>query len=108
MRRPGGYAIIVDPDRPTVEYDTVGCAHCGAPIFVKPNTLATIYLRSRILPSGLILWEETPGAGCFKCGMRAICLRCEALGVCRPFERWLDEQEGTKRPDQVSLVLGGV
>lgn len=104
MRRADGYATILDPDAstPLVERDTVRCAHCGAIIHVKPNTLATIYLISRITAAGLIVTEEVPGAGCWPCDA-PVCLTCHARGTCRSLERWLDEQEGTKRPDAVSV-----
>lgn len=104
MRRPDGYVTIFDPDARTglIEHDTAQCCHCGGHIAVKPGTASTIYLVSHITPAGLIVTEEEPGAGCWVCG-KPVCLPCHDLGVCRPLERWLDEQEGTKRPDQVSV-----
>ena len=103
MRRPQGYATFSHPDAPLVEFDTITCAHCGAVVFIKPNTLATVYLLQHLTPTGLIVWTEAPGAGCHLCGGAPICLPCHDRGTCRPLERWLDEQEGTKRADQVTV-----
>lgn len=93
MLRPKGYAQIIDPDRPLVEYDTVACSHCSAAIFVKPNTVSTVYLILSPGPGGILIWREEPGAGCWKCGGRAICLACYAKGTCRPLAWWLEQQE---------------
>src|ERR1043166_363694 len=35
MRNPGGYACIVEPDRPARECDTFTCAHCNRVTHVK-------------------------------------------------------------------------
>jgi hypothetical protein len=104
VRRADGYATIFQPAAPTLEYDTVQCCHCGGVIRTKPSTLSTVYLVSTLTPAGLIVTTEAPGAGCFKCA-KPVCLACYALGTCRPLERWLDEQEGRKRPDQI--LFGG-
>lgn len=96
MIAPAGYAQIVDPDRPLVEYDTAVCCHCSAIIFTKPNTLSTVYLLPRVT-AGVFHWVEEPGAGCWKCGGRAVCLACYAKGICVPLERWLEQQEQVNR-----------
>lgn len=93
MLRAGGYATIVDPDRPLAEFDTCSCCHCSAAIFVKPGTAATTYLVASHTPAGLLIWSEVPGAACWKCGCQPICLACEALGVCLPLERQLEQME---------------
>lgn len=92
MLRPQGYATVVDPDRPVVEYDTVQCAHCGCVIFTKPASVSTVFLIQRIV-HGLIVWVEEPGAACWTCGQKPVCLPCHARGTCLPLERWLDQQE---------------
>lgn len=93
MLRPQGYAQVVDPDRPLVEYDTTQCCHCGRVIFTKAGTVSTVYLIQRQLPSGLLVWEEEAGAGCWTCGGKPVCLPCHDRGVCLPLEKWLDYQE---------------
>lgn len=100
MRPRSGYAQIVDPDRPVWERDTVSCGHCNKLIFVKPGSGLTVYLITH--RDGRV--TEEAGAFCRLC-MKPVCLTCHDHGLCRPFERWLDEQEGTKRPDQVSISL---
>ena len=92
MLRPQGYATIVDPDALLVEYDTVTCCHCGKIVFTKPGTVSTVYLIQH-LSAGVIYWTEEPGAGCFTCGGKPICLPCHDRGTCLPLERWLDQQE---------------
>ena len=92
MRNPGGYAVIVDPTQPLVEYDTVSCCHCGKVIFVKPGTASTVFLIWNNLAR---LWQEEPGASCYHC-MKPVCLRCHDLGTCLPLERWLEQQEGRR------------
>jgi hypothetical protein len=95
MRRAGGYAQIIDPDRPLAEYDTISCAHCGTVVFTKPNTLSTTFLIQRFI-DGLFRWVEEPGAGCRLC-MKPICLRCHDKGSCTPLEKWLETMETAGR-----------
>lgn len=73
-RRPGGYAVIFDPDAPggKIETDTLTCGHCCAIVHVGTD----------------------PGGGCYQCG-QPICGQCADAGVCLPFEAWLDKSEGT-------------
>lgn len=92
MRGTHGYATLVDPDRPTQEWDVVSCVHCGKQIFVKPGTASTVYLIPTRTP-GLFL--EEPGASCFCC-MRPVCLPCYDLGTCTPLERRLAQMEGRR------------
>lgn len=93
MRRPGGYAVVVDPDRPLVERDTIGCGHCQAIVFVKPGTGATTYL---IFEPQTWRWREEPGAFCRVC-MRPICLACHGVGRCTPWERRMARAEARAR-----------
>ena len=90
--RPSGYAQVVDPDQPLVEFDTVMCGHCGAHIRVKPGTVSTVYL---IFDPQAWRYTEVAGAGCRMC-MRPVCLRCHALGSCLPLERWLATVEASR------------
>lgn len=98
MLKPKGYATIIDPYAPMLKYDTASCAHCHGVIFVKPNTLSRVYLIS-VAPG---VWKEEDGASCYKCGPeKPICLSCCEKGTCTPFEKWLDEIEGTIRKDRI-------
>jgi hypothetical protein len=95
MRRAQGYATITSPEGPVVERDTVQCGHCQRIIFVKPGTVATVYL---ILGSNG-RWREEPGAGCALC-RRPVCLSCYTIGTCTPWEDMLAQAEGhpSRRP----------
>lgn len=84
MLRAGGYATVVDPSRPLVERDTCSCGHCQAVIFTKPGYGITTYLLPHPHLHGE--WVETPGAFC-RCCMKPVCLRCDSLGRCLPWEK---------------------
>lgn len=77
--RAQGYAILTDPEKPTVERDTYTCGHCNRVVFVPP----------RADPATLGGWC----GGCTK----LICPTCEAkkaqTRACEPFEKWLAQQE---------------
>jgi hypothetical protein len=81
MRRPQGYAIIVSPDAPVKEFDTITCAHCQRIVFLRPT------------PDGKL---QDQGGFCRVC-MRAVCGPCADLGACTPFEKKLEEQERAGR-----------
>lgn len=74
-RRPGGFALIVDPDAPggQTEFDTLACGHCNRVLFPT---------------------EVPAGGGCYQCGT-SLCKACVDAGVCSPFELFLDVHEGT-------------
>jgi len=93
MRKPTGYTVVTDPDAPTVERDTVTCGHCQRVVFVKPGTVATVYL---VLDRATRRWQEEPGALCRVC-MRSICLLCHDDGRCTPWERRLAQMESRDR-----------
>ena len=93
MRRPNGYATIVDPDLPLIEYDTASCCHCSRVIFVKPHTICTVFL---VLDPQTRLWKEEAGAWC-GCCMKPVCLPCHAKGTCTPLEKVLEQYECTAR-----------
>ena len=80
MRNPGGYAIIVDPMtlRGSQELDTFTCVHCNGVVF----------LRAQQAPADA-------GGWCLCC-MKPVCPRC-AGKECRPFMRWVEEQEARGR-----------
>ena len=78
MRNPGGYACIVEPDRPTRECDTFTCAHCNRVTHVKPGARA-----------------EDIGGLCKQC-MGLICPRCVGQ-ACVPFEKKLEAWEARER-----------
>lgn len=92
MRRPQGYATIVDPDRPIVEYDTAVCCHCNKILFIKPGSVSTVYLIQHLTSEGLIFWSEEPGAACWSC-QKPVCLPCHDQGTCLPLDRWLEQTE---------------
>lgn len=92
MRKPGGYAFIVNPDpsavvlddkgaRPerltvgTNEYDTFSCGHCNA----------IRHVRAKERP------EDTGGL-CKQC-MKLICPHCLNTGRCDPLEKKLEMAE---------------
>jgi hypothetical protein len=102
MRSPTGYATIVEPDRPTVERDTITCGHCQRAIFVKPHTAATVYL---ILDRRTLSWREEAGAFCRVC-MRPVCLSCHAHGRCTPWEQLLEASEARERFCQQAGIRG--
>ena len=74
-RRPGGYALILDPAASggQVEADTISCGHCG-----------------RIVHLGL---NEPQGGGCYECG-EPLCQPGVEANVCSPMELYLDAHEG--------------
>jgi hypothetical protein len=83
MRRAQGYATIVDPDKATVERDTVTCAHCNRIVVVQP----------RQDPAEL-------GGVCRLCSSTTpayICPACVTVGSCTPFERRLEAAEKRDR-----------
>ncbi|HEY8926409.1 MAG TPA: hypothetical protein VIU64_18635 [Polyangia bacterium] len=83
MRRPQGYATIVDPDKPTVERDTFTCAHCNCIVTVEPRQD-----------------PATMGGVCRMCSSSSpayICAACVDLGTCVPFERRLEAEESRGR-----------
>lgn len=102
MRSPTGYATVVEPDRPLVEYDTTTCGHCQRVIFTKPGTAATTYL---IVDRRTLQWQEEPGAFCRVC-MRPVCLHCHDLGRCTPWEKMLEASEARDRFCR-SIGIGG-
>lgn len=76
-----GYATIVAPDRPVVEFDTQTCAHCNHVYVVRSSD-----------PTQVV----DIGGGCRVC-QHAICGQCADRGGCTPFERKLDEYEARQR-----------
>ena len=85
MLKPQGYAIIMDPDAPARECDTITCSHCQRIVFVGPKQD----------PSDL-------GGFCRLC-FRHVCGPCADAMVCVPFERQLEIAE---RRDETRRSLG--
>lgn len=88
MLRPGGYSIIVDPDRPTVELDSFTCKHCNRVTFVK----------ARCTPEDL-------GGRCTCCG-GLICKHC-VDGPCDPLEEKLARWEDPTHRRRHIYKMGG-
>jgi hypothetical protein len=78
MRRPGGYAQIVEPDQATSEFDTFTCAHC--------NRVTHVAARQR---------PEDIGGLCKQC-MGLICPGCVGA-PCVPFLKRLEQMEARDR-----------
>lgn len=74
MRREGGYAVITDPERPTVELSTFSCRHCNRVVHVKPKQR-----------------PEDLGGLCKIC-MGLVCSECVGKG-CDPLEERLRREE---------------
>ena len=79
FRKPGGYAEIVDPDRPTRRADTFTCGHCQR----------VCHVQARIRP-------EDVGGLCKQC-MALICKHCVAKGTCTPWEKQMELMERRDR-----------
>lgn len=87
-----GLATTVSPDA-VVERDTTTCGHCQRVIFVKPNTVSTVYL---VFDRASWRWREEPGAFCRVC-MRPVCLGHQCLASCRVWEQKLEASEARDR-----------
>lgn len=75
--RPQGYAIVVSPDAPVKELDTITCSHCQRVVFLRPT------------PDGRM---QDQGGFCRVC-MKPVCGPCADNGKCTPFEKKLEECE---------------
>jgi hypothetical protein len=79
MRRPQGYAIIMDPSMPQpIERDTFTCFHCNTIVLIEPPPAPPV------------------GGFCRLC-MRDICTKCTDYGACTPFEKKLEKMEARER-----------
>lgn len=91
-----GYTTVVEPDRPTIQHDTIQCGHCDAVVELKPGAWITVYLiYVGFDETNHPIYIEEAGAFCRVC-MRPICLRCHDLGSCVPFEKKLARMEGRR------------
>lgn len=82
-----GYGVWTDLSTGKAqEADTVQCKHCQNHIFVKPNTMSTVY---RIWNLHTRQWTDEPGAWCRNCN-GPVCLPCHEHGICNPTTRQLD------------------
>jgi hypothetical protein len=87
VRRPQGYATIVDPGAPTFECDTITCSHCNRVVMVD----------SRMRPEQQTPFRVIEPERCRMC-MLFICPTCvyeaqRTVRACVPFERKLDMME---------------
>ena len=87
-----GYATIVEPDRPILQFDTIQCGHCDTVVQLKPGSGITVYLIFAGFDGSRPIWTEEMGAFCRVC-MRPVCLACHDIGSCTPFEKQLERME---------------
>lgn len=81
MSRHFGYLMEMGPHG-LREADTSTCGHCNRVTQVPPAKNGQVIVRL-----------AAPCGGCH----RLVCQECAAAGVCRPFEKWLEEQERRER-----------
>jgi hypothetical protein len=86
VRRPGGYMLVTEPGRGSVERDTFTCRHCNTVVVVSPGQD----------PSSL-------GGFCTLCDGH-VCPMC-AGKACEPFEKKL---EAAERRDRLFRMARGV
>ena len=82
MLRPGGYALVLDPDAKggvALERDTFSCSHCQRVVFVTPFAAAS-----------------ECGGWCGNCA-KPVCGDCADRGVCVPWERVMERIEARDR-----------
>lgn len=77
MRKPGGYACIVEPDKATREADTFSCVHCNTIVHVPAKADVNFF------------------SICRQC-MAPVCKRCAGKG-CVPFLKKLEIVEARDR-----------
>ena len=78
MLQPGGYAVVVDPEGPTIERDTFTCVHCGGIVIVKPAQSLSDFD-----------W-------CRRC-LKPVCGKPACVARCLPWERQMEIMEGRAR-----------
>ena len=88
MLRPHGYAIIVDPDAPDAEFDTIRCCHCHKIVRMKPGHSMQGFSPGDASNVG----KPDPAGMCYRC-MQPVCGRCADLGTCTPFEKTMEQME---------------
>ena len=79
MLRANNYAVIFNPDGPTIERNNFTCGHCQRVTFVLPGQRA-----------------DDIGGLCKVC-MNLICPECTDKMVCDPFEEKLKRSEASDR-----------
>lgn len=99
--RANGYLIITDPERATVEHDTLRCVHCGSIVIVGRRPVAGV-VGDPAKPAGDAALDL--GGHCVLCH-GPTCNRCHAKGTCDPFERKLARVE--RRDALRRRVTGG-
>ena len=84
-----GYATIISPEQPVVEFDSVQCAHC--------QYITLIQSRNDI--------AEKLGF-CLMC-MQHLCGPCADLGTCTPFEKQIEaEEKACYQREQFAKIAG--
>lgn len=98
MPKIGGYLLVLDPDGPTQEWDTVKCVHCQRIVIVKPGSWGQVYL----IPQTDGSFREEAAAFCRQCN-GPICLPCDT-GTCLHWERRMEQEEARWR---LAAAMGG-
>lgn len=86
MRNPGGWAVLTEPDKATIERDTFTCNHCNAVVHVNP----------KMDPLQQNKFRAMVAEKCRMC-MRHVCATCLGEMRCLPFEKKLDAYEAKMR-----------
>lgn len=89
MRNPGGYAVIVSPDRTRVNFDNFSCDEIG-PGVTERDSFTCIHCNRVVHVRPRAPMDEF-GSMCRNC-MKMVCPVC-ANGPCVPFLKKLDEAE---------------
>lgn len=97
MRNPGGWAIMTEPGKATIERDTITCNHCNVVVHINPQLLPQEQNQFRVIEA-----EK-----CRMC-MRHVCPVCmgkmNAGHGCKVFEKKVEEHEARGR--LLKAVLG--
>lgn len=94
MLKPQGYAVILSPDAPLVEVDTITCFHCQQVVPVPARANAA-----------------DCGGFCRRC-MELVCGPCADAGTCTPWEKQLElaekQAESRRRMDAAMASMAAV
>jgi hypothetical protein len=93
MKFEHGLGTLIDPgaDGPIMEIPTTQCVHCAAH-FPLPSFANDAVSRANRIGRGFCM-----NCNGYICG--------EGCRECVPFERWLEQMEGTKNPTAVSVSV---
>lgn len=88
MLKAGGYSIITEPGKRSIEHDTFSCAHCGKVEFVCAG-----FGEPQVVVIG---WKGDvkmqPARRCFTC-WEFICPKAECNRECKPKLRTIELEE---------------